>query len=213
MAGAPPALAAAPRRPVGAAGRALAEWLSHLIAVAAVLSGFHAVGSLVARLGGYGRSAAVGSLFDAADAGLIVGFLAIGVVSVLRIYGAEEEPEPADLPQLRGLRLRMIAALPPPAVLTLGVFGERLIGHLLVYAAILVVSIYLCLFVLMPWPVAVASLTALLLAAVVGAAMFAPRGSVWGKLKWLVEIRVAVGSFAAAIALLLLVEEVLRRSL
>src|SRR5690242_13230371 len=88
---APLAIATAWRQPFGAANHALAEWLGHLIAVAVLLSGFHAIEALLTRVGLHNRSMTVGSLFDAGDTGLIIGFLVFGVISVLRAYGNERD--------------------------------------------------------------------------------------------------------------------------
>jgi hypothetical protein len=70
---------------------ALAEWLSHVIVVAGLLLGFHGVEAVLdiisRRLSFAGP--ALTSLFDAGDAGLIIGFLVLGVYSVLNAYAAE----------------------------------------------------------------------------------------------------------------------------
>jgi hypothetical protein len=205
--------AAAPgqRGPFEVARHALAEWLSHLIVVAGLLLGLHGVEALL-HLVGFPLT----SVFDAGDAGLIIGFLVYGVYSVLSAYGASSEAEWEDAAgDDRHGRIASsvrLALRPAPASFTFGAFAERLVGHLLVYAVILVASIYLCLFTFAPWPVSLASLGFLLLLGTIGVAVSASRGSLSATLKWLVEIRVAVGSFVAVFALLLLVEELLRRS-
>ena len=78
------------REPLARARHALLEWLSHLIVVAGLLIGFHAVEALVHYLGQdnrllFGRLPLT-YLFDAGDAALVVGFLVYGVYSVLNAY-------------------------------------------------------------------------------------------------------------------------------
>jgi hypothetical protein len=199
------------RQPVERARYALAEWLSHLIAVAGLLLGLHGVEALMHSLG-----SPLISPLEAGAAGLIIGFLGFAVYSVLNTYGAEPEAEAEDVAGTgrfgRIARVIRLALRPAPASFTVGVFAERLAGQFLAYAVILAASIHLWLFTVAPWPVAIASLGLLLLFGIMSVAVSAPRGSLWGKVKWLVEIRMAIGSFVAVFALLLLVEELLRRS-
>lgn len=78
------------RESLGRARHALIEWLSHLIVVAGLLLGFHAIEALLHFLGQdnrllFGRLPLT-YLFDAGDAALVVGFLIYGVYSVLNAY-------------------------------------------------------------------------------------------------------------------------------
>ena len=93
---APPAAApgtvAAPewREALQRARHALIEWLSHLIVVAGLLLGFHAIEALLHFLGQDNRLLfarfPLTYLFDAGDAALIIGFLIYGIYSVLNAY-------------------------------------------------------------------------------------------------------------------------------
>jgi hypothetical protein len=72
------------------ARHALIEWLSHLIVVAGLLLGFHAVEALLHYLAQdnrllFGRFPLT-YLFDAGDAALVIGFLVYGIYSVLNAY-------------------------------------------------------------------------------------------------------------------------------
>lgn len=220
-AGPRPATAASDgRTPFERARYALVEWLSHLIAAVGLLLGFHAIEAALNFLGEPNRlsfaAPSLTSLFDAGDAGVIIGFLGYGVYFVLKAYGAESVADPHDVAgasqhgkMASALRL---ALRPAPATFTMAAFAERLWGQLLVYTVILVASIYIYLFILAPWPVSIGSLGLMLVVAIAGAAVSAPRGSLSGKMQWLVDNRIAAGSFVAAFALLLLIEELLRRS-
>jgi hypothetical protein len=78
------------REPLAHARHALIEWLSHLIVVAGLLLGFHAIELLLHYLGQdnrllFGRFP-LAYLFDAGDAALVIGFLVYGVYSVLNAY-------------------------------------------------------------------------------------------------------------------------------
>jgi hypothetical protein len=88
--GAPPAPEPAWREPLERARHALAEWLSHLIVVAGLLLGFHAVEALLHFLGQDNRllfaRVPLTYLFDAGDAALVIGFLIYGIYSVLNAY-------------------------------------------------------------------------------------------------------------------------------
>jgi hypothetical protein len=185
--------------------------------VAGLLLGFHGVEAVLDFLGQ--RLAFAGpsltSLFDAGDAGLIIGFLVYGVYSVLNAYAAESvaglhDVAGADRHGKMASAVRL-ALRPAPSTFTIAAFAERLLSHLLVYTVILVGSIYLCLFILAPWPVTIGSLGLVLFFGIMSVALSAP-GSFSGKLKWLVEKRIAAGWFVMAFALLLLIEELLRRS-
>ena len=79
-------------------------------------------------------------------------------------------------------------------------------------SAILAGSIYLCLFSMAPLPVTIGSMVVLPLIAIASAAVSAPRGSFSARLRWLVDNRIAAGWFVAGFALLLFIEEILRRS-
>ena len=200
------------REPVERARHALIEWLLHLVVVAGLLIGLHGIEALLRLIAG----PVLASLFDAADAGLIAGFLGYGVYSVLNAYGAEGGAEADDAvedrPRGRILSAVRLAVRPDHATLTLAAIRERLTGHLIVYTVILLAAIHLWLFVLAPLPVAIASIGLMLLCGGMSVAVFAPRGSVLKKFGWLVENRVAAGSFVAAFACLVVIEELLRRS-
>jgi hypothetical protein len=76
--------------PLRRARHALMEWLSHLIVIAGLLLGFHAVEALLHYLGQdnrllFGRLPLT-YLFDAGDAALVLGFLGYGIYSVLNAY-------------------------------------------------------------------------------------------------------------------------------
>ena len=207
------------RTPFQRACHALAEWLSHLIAVAGLLLGFHGVEAVVDFIGRRLSSAgpALTSLFDAGDAGLIIGFLAYGVYSVLNAYAAEsasglDEAAAAADQHGRIASAVRLALRPASPTFTVAAFAERLLGHVVVYAVVLVASIYIYLFIFAPWPVSIGSLGLMLVIGIMSAAVSAPRGSFSGKLKWLVENRIAAGWFVMAFAVLLLIEELLRRS-
>ena len=82
--------AAAWRDPLERARHALIEWLSHLVVVAGLLLGFHAIEALLHFLGQdnrllFGRLPLT-YIFDAGDAALVVGFLIYGIYSVLNAY-------------------------------------------------------------------------------------------------------------------------------
>lgn len=209
-----PALAAPELRgPFECARHALAEWLSHLIVVVGLLLGLHSIEAAFRILF---TDPPLTSLFDAGDTGLIIGFLAYGVYSVLNAYGAEPVTQPEDTgtdgAHGRIERRVRFALRSAPASFTIGSFVERLAGHLLIYTVILVGSIYLWLFTLAPLPVTIGSMVVLLLIAIASAAVSLPRGSLSVKLSWLVDNRMTAGSFVVAFAVLLLVEEILRRS-
>jgi hypothetical protein len=78
------------REPLARARHALIEWLSHLIVIAGLLIGFHAIEGLLHYLGQDNRllfeRIPLTYLFDAGDAALVVGFLIYGVYSVLNAY-------------------------------------------------------------------------------------------------------------------------------
>jgi hypothetical protein len=78
------------REPIERARHALVEWLSHLIVVAGLLLGFHAIEALLHFLGQDNRllfaRLPLTYLFDAGDAALVIGFLIYGVYSVLNAY-------------------------------------------------------------------------------------------------------------------------------
>ncbi len=89
--GAPPVPAESEwRDPLQRARHALVEWLSHLIVVAGLLLGFHAIEALLHFLGQDNRllfaRLPLTYLFDAGDAALVIGFLIYGVYSVLNAY-------------------------------------------------------------------------------------------------------------------------------
>jgi hypothetical protein len=205
------------RGPFESARHASAEWLSHLIVVAGLLSGFHAIEAVLNFLGQYVLPLPpLTSLFDAGDAGLIIGFLVYGVYCVMNAYGVEPA---AGLDGVAGAGEHgkivsgvRFALRPAPATFTIGSFAGRLADHLFVYTVILVASVYICLFVFAPLPVTVGSIGVLLLIGITSVAMFAPPGSLWDRLKWLFEHRIAAGSFVVALAVLLVIEEILRRS-
>ena len=78
------------RETLGRARHALIEWVSHLIVVAGLLLGFHAVEALLHYLGQdnrllFGRLPLT-YLFDAGDAALVIGFLVYGVYAVINAY-------------------------------------------------------------------------------------------------------------------------------
>jgi hypothetical protein len=78
------------REPIIRARHALIEWLSHLVVVAGLLVGFHAIEALLHYLGQdnrllFGRFPLT-YLFDAGDAALVIGFLIYGIYSVLNAY-------------------------------------------------------------------------------------------------------------------------------
>ena len=78
------------REPFQRARQALIEWLSHLLVVCGLLLGFHAVEAMLHFVGQddrllFGRLPLT-YLFDAGDAGLIIGFLVYGIYSVLTAY-------------------------------------------------------------------------------------------------------------------------------
>jgi hypothetical protein len=205
------------RQPFERARHALAEWLSHLIVVAGLLLGFHGVEAALDFIGQRLSFAgpALTSLFDAGDAGLIIGFLVYGVYSVLNAYAAEpltglDDAAPADRPGKLASAVRL-ALRPAAPSFTIAIFAERLLGHLLVYAVVLVAAVYICLLSFAPWPVSIGSLGLVVLTGIISAAVSAPRGFS-GKLRWLVENRVAAGWFVMIFAVLLLIEELLRRS-
>jgi hypothetical protein len=213
---APPA-ASEERTPFQRARHALAEWLSHLIVVAGLLLGFHGVEAVLDFIGGRLSLAgpALTSLFDAGDAGLIIGFLVYGVYSVLNAYAAEPMAGLDDAVGAghhgRVASAVRLAVRPAAATFTIAAFAERLLGHLVVYTVVLVAAVYLCLFSFAPWPVSVGSLGLVVSIGIMSAAVAAPRGFP-GKLKWLVENRIAAGWFVMAFGVLLLIEELLRRS-
>ncbi len=78
------------REPLDRARHALIEWLSHLLVVAGLLLGFHAIEALLHFLGQDNRllfaRLPLTYLFDAGDAALVIGFLIYGVYSVLNAY-------------------------------------------------------------------------------------------------------------------------------
>ncbi len=78
------------REPLARARHALVEWLSHLIVVAGLLLGFHAIEALLHALGQDNRLLfsrfPLTYLFDAGDAALVIGFLIYGIYSVLNAY-------------------------------------------------------------------------------------------------------------------------------
>lgn len=78
------------REPLERARHALIEWLSHLIVVAGLLLGFHAIEALLHFLGQDNRllfsRLPLTYLFDAGDAAMVVGFLIYGIYSVLHAY-------------------------------------------------------------------------------------------------------------------------------
>ena len=78
------------REPLERARHALIEWLSHLIVVAGLLLGFHAIEALLHYLGQDNRLLLgrfpLTYLFDAGDAALVIGFLVYGIYSVLNAY-------------------------------------------------------------------------------------------------------------------------------
>jgi|SRR5205809_56462 len=78
------------REPLERARHALVEWLSHLVVVAGLLLGFHAIEALLHFLGQDNRllfaRLPLTYLFDAGDAALVIGFLIYGVYSVLNAY-------------------------------------------------------------------------------------------------------------------------------
>lgn len=92
QAGGPRAATAASewREPLERARHALVEWLSHLIVVAGLLLGFHAIEALLHFLGQDNRllfaRLPLTYLFDAGDAALVIGFLVYGIYSVLNAY-------------------------------------------------------------------------------------------------------------------------------
>src|SRR5216684_7698976 len=92
QAGDPPSAVAASvwREPLERARHALIEWLSHLLVVAGLLLGFHAIEALLHFLGQDNRllfaRLPLTYLFDAGDAALVIGFLIYGVYSVLNAY-------------------------------------------------------------------------------------------------------------------------------
>jgi hypothetical protein len=205
------------RTPFERARHSLAEWLSHVIVVAGLLLGFHGVETVLDFLGQRLSFAgpALTSLFDAGDAGLIIGFLVYGVYSVLNAYAAErvaglDDVAGADRHGKIASAVRL-ALRPAAATFTIAAFAQRLLGHLVVYAVVLVASVYICLFIFAAWPVSVGSLGLVLLIGIMSTAVSAPRGFS-GKLKWLVENRIAAGWLVMAFGVLLLIEELLRRS-
>jgi len=86
----PPPVVSPWHEPLERARHALIEWLSHLIVVAGLLLGFHAIEALLHGLAQdnrllFGRFPLT-YLFDAGDAALILGFLGYGIYSVLNAY-------------------------------------------------------------------------------------------------------------------------------
>jgi hypothetical protein len=200
------------REPVDRARHALIEWLLHMVVAAGLLVGLHGFEALVHLAAG----PALDSLFDAGDAGLIAGILGYGVYAVLNAYNAEGEAEADDVGEAspRGgvLSAVRLAVTPDHATMTIAAFRERLTGHLVIYTVILLAAIYLWLFVTAALAVAIASIGLMLLCGVMSVAIFAPRGSLWNKVKWIAQNRAAAGSFVVALAVLVVIEELLRRS-